>query len=301
MVASESDEVPDLLPPSGSERRRLVAASNRQWRGLFAALSLAVPLLLGGLFERQSRRLRALVDHGEMAPATVVRRSREDVAYDYQVDGRTYRWTVRPSDLSSPVGAVVLITYLPEDPSLSRVGAPYSQASYDAERRTGLLVGAPLVIFLFFAGASLLCHRALRRHERGEDRAPRRPVDPRHLGQCIAALVLAALVFSVVQEGSQTVFRKLWGDAPLGLPLIAVTLVGQVGLFLPYFAFFPALVRLVQARPEGKQSYTSGGLLLALFQAGPEHRRDRAVVLAGIVYFVALCGAWIAYTAAHGV
>ena len=294
----------DGLPPPGNERQQLVADSNRRWRTLFGALALVLPLLVGGLFERQSRRLRALVDHGEMSPATVLRRRPgDDVTYEYEVDGRAYRWSVRSSELPSPVGAVVPITYLPEDPSLSRVGAPYSRASYDRERGRGaaIPVVVPGGLFLFFAGASLLCHRALRRHERGLPPVPGRVVDPTHLGYGIATCMLFALIVAVVRESSQVVFRKLWGDAPLGVPLLVVTLLAQVALFVPYFALFPALMRIVQARPERERTYTAGGVALALFHAGPEQRRDRVVVLAGVVYFVVLCGAWIAYAAAHGV
>jgi len=59
-------------------------ASTASARTIMAALAVVLPLLLGGLFHRQTLRLRALADHGRRAEATLVDRRSGGAFYRYE-------------------------------------------------------------------------------------------------------------------------------------------------------------------------------------------------------------------------
>lgn len=285
---------------ASDERGPAAAASNARWRTRFAALAVVVPLLLGGLFHRQSARLRALADHGRRASATLVGRRDGGAFYRYTVAGRTYDWNVRLADAPFPVGAIFPVTYLPEDPSLSRPVWPYNAANLAAERRPGILYGFPAGFFAFFALSALLCHRALVRSRAGLVPAAR-PVSPVLAGRIVATLMLAAVLSANLDDGVRAVQRALWGDTVGALPTVLVVTAAELVLFAPFFRVMPALMRIVLARLAAGGSVSRGGILLAVVTAGPELRRARNVVLAGGAYFALIMGLWIAYAGWRGV
>lgn len=283
------------------ERRRLVAASNARWRVIFAALAVVLPLLLGGLFRRQSLRLRALADHGRRAEATVVDRRSGGAFYRYDVAGHTYDWNVRAGEVPFPVGAVFPVTFLPEAPSLSRPVWPYTAANYEAERHPGILYGFPTALFVLFALMALLCHRALVRSRAGLTQATPRPIPPELAGRLFAGLILATVLSVNLYDDVQAVHRALWGDAVAGLPTVIVVSLVELVLFAPLFWVFPAMLRVMQARLAAGGSFTKGDLIMAVVTAGPEQRRARNIIIAGTAYFALIAGLWIAYTDWRGV
>ena len=105
-------------------RRRRIIASDARFRIIFAVLAVVVPLALFSLFRRHELRLRALADHGRPGTATLTYATRDGTShYRYEIDGVTHTWNVARAQAPFAPGQEFPITYLPEDPSLSRPGA----------------------------------------------------------------------------------------------------------------------------------------------------------------------------------
>lgn len=218
--------------------------------------------------------------------------------YAYEVGGRHYSWNVRASTLPVAEGATFPLTYVPDDPAMNRPGFPYSAERRAADDPRGIRYGVPIGFFAFFAGASALCHRALVRGRTGESAASRPAPSPaqlaRRLALVLTVIFYATLIGSTQATDSLSVFQKLWGEAPLGVPLrLAVGLAATV-------AYAPLVLLLPHLLP-----FMTGGdelsFVLRLYAAPPERRRSRNLALLGIVYFFVLLFGWIAYAAHRGV
>lgn len=288
------------------DRRRAIDASNARWRGIFFVLGIVVPLLLGAAFARQQRRLDELVANGQPTIATVTNISDQEgheVRYAYLVGDKTYDWSARRHEVVGEVelGGPLTITYSPATPSFSRVGFPFDAARREAERKPAITWGFPAGFALFFLGASALCHLALVRSRRGLP-PPQRAIarrSPREQTELVLRFV-TPLVFLIVLGTTQmadslAVFRALWGDDPLGLPLRLVVAAGVSVLYAPLF--FAAR----HVAPFFSPGDDELDLLVHLVKAPSHHRRSRRVVVATIVYLVVLFASWIAYTSHRGV
>jgi hypothetical protein len=286
------------------EKRVAIIASDRRWRLRFAILAVVVPLALFGLFRRHELRLRALADHGRAATAVVTATTRSQGAtyteYRYEVGGVSYSWSVSYRDAPYPAGATLGITYLPEDPSLSQPGA-YTRAHLDADldlpfqRR---IIGG---LFAFFALASGLCHRQLRKLEAGRPMRTEPRVSPDRLGQIMAVVFGVITVGTTFDPAAQKVFVAGFGEAPLGIPVKIVVAVALVILGLPSFWVLPHLMRILVAWQRRGGAMTKFHVAEAIVRAEPELRTSRAIVIGGLVYFFALMAAWIAFTASRGI
>ena len=141
-------------------RREALARSALRWCLGFCLLAVLVPLGLHALFERQARRLDALADHGRQAQATVTAVEQQGgkryTAYSYIVDGRAHSWNVSWQDAPYAAGESFAITYLPEDPSLSRPGADPTVPRGEAERNRRFTAKLLAGVFGFFAINALL-------------------------------------------------------------------------------------------------------------------------------------------------
>ena len=290
----------DDADPLAEERRRRILASDTRWRLIFAVVAVLLPLAFYLVFHRQEVRLRALADHGRAGTAVVTDAS-QYTAYRYEVGGETYTWSVDREKAPYARGASLPIVYLPEDPSLSRPGAVFGPAELDADLDLPLVHKILLGIFGFFAGASLLCHRQIRRLRRGEPLRTGPRIGPDWLGRIVALLILGATLSADADAQVQVVMAKVFGATPFGLPVVAVVAVGEVLLFMPYFWVFPHLMRIVMVSQASGGSLSKLGILLAVAKAGPEQARSRWWVIGGLVYFVALMAAWIALAASKGV
>ncbi|WP_394846757.1 hypothetical protein LZC95_04745 [Pendulispora brunnea] len=154
-------EVPHPARDANVERQERSLA---RWRLIFLALALALPAGCYGVFERQAKRLDALGDHGEPATATVTAvRQKGTVDYSYVVGGATYTWNVSQEDAPPVVGKTFPITYLPEDPALSRPGADRVRATREAASNRRFAWKLEAGIFGFLAFNAVLCDVRLRR------------------------------------------------------------------------------------------------------------------------------------------
>ncbi|MDC0744872.1 hypothetical protein [Polyangium mundeleinium] len=267
-------------------------------------MALVIPLVLGLLFRRQELRLRALADHGRAGTATVTAVTHQGSAsvahYQYEVGGVTYTWNVDRKKLPGALGETFDITYLPEDPSLSRLGA-YSQIEFDEELNLPFRRGFPLGLFVLFGSIAAFCHRNVRRLQQGTPLATKPRISPEGAGRILAGLFLGCVLATNLDPNVRAVQVAAFGPAPLGLPVGLVVALAEVVLFAPFFWVFPHLMRLVMDRYAQGGSLSKLGIVLAVAQAGPEGRRSRLIVVAGLVYFIALVTAWIVFAASRGI
>jgi hypothetical protein len=126
-----------------------------------------LPLLFKPVFDRQIHRLYALADHGQEATAIVssVEQTGSGVYthYAYSVGSASYTWSVSHAEAPYRPGDTFPVTYLPDDPSLSRPGPPPSSARAEAIGNTAFTRKAMLAVFAFFLVNAALCHAKLRR------------------------------------------------------------------------------------------------------------------------------------------
>ena len=285
--------------------------SHARWRLAFLGLALGVPLLLGTVFERQIRRLEALADHGREATATVtsvVREGSGDLThYGYSVGGASYTWNVSWADAPYGVGDRFPVTYLPEDPSLSRPGQPPSSAGAEAAGNAGFAHKALIGVFAFFAFNAALCHlklKKLRACAAAGLPAAGVVIPPAWLGRGVAVLLLGAMLSVNFDPKVQAVQAKAFGATPLGMPITAFACLATVVLFTPYIWVFDHAMRIVMQAREDGASISRVGLIVYLFGLGKQHpelSRSRNVVLGGLGFFWVLVGLWIAYTEALGI
>jgi hypothetical protein len=296
----EDPAEPGAPDPAAEARRRHIIASDTRWRAIFATLAVLLPLALGLLFRRQELRLRALADHGRAGTAVVTDTS-QYTDYRYEVGGQTYTWNVSREKAPYARGASFPIVYLPEDPSLSRPGAVYGPTELDADLDLTFQHRLLLGLFGFFAGASLLCHRQLRRLRRGDPLRTAPRIGPDGAGRLVALLILGAVLAANADPKAQAVMAAVFGATPLGVPVVVAVSAAEIVLFAPYFWVFPHLMRIVMESMRRGGSLSKAGIVLAVAQAGPEQARSRWLVIAGLVYFVALMAGWIALAASKGV
>ncbi|MFO0626175.1 MAG: hypothetical protein U0325_11215 [Polyangiales bacterium] len=176
-----------------ADERRIT--STRRWRDGLALAAVVVPVGCSALFERQARRLDALADHGRATTGTITAVDAQGTThYRYEVDGAAHSWNVARAAAPFPVGAELTVTYLPEDPSLSRPVVSRGEVAAEAagNRRFARRVAAGEVIF--FGLFAAMAHRDL-----GRLRADLDPMDPavyrRRVREALA--VVGALVAMV--------------------------------------------------------------------------------------------------------
>lgn len=245
--------------------------------------------------------MRALVDHGRTTSATLTMVSQGGSAhYRYEVDGVVHTWNVARQELPLAPGETFSITYLPEDPSLSRPGN-YGPDRLEKELDTPIRTALPIGLFVFFAGAALLCHRNVVRLRAGAPMRTKPRMSPDTVGLIVAGLMLACVLGVNFDPKVRAVQAAAFGATPLGLPITLVVSVAELLLFAPFFWVFPHVMRILMDSLRKGGSASKLGIILAVAKAGPELRRSRNIVVAGFVYFVLIVAAWIAFAAHRGI
>jgi len=124
------------------------------------------------------------------------------------------------------------------------------------------------------------------------------------MSYALPAVIYVLLIGTVFSPDVQPVLVKAFGSAPFGFPVVWVVVVTQAILLFPFiFAIHHFMVIAEQAAADG-HSIGKIGLLMYLASVGerhPELRRSQIISLAGLIYFVLVCGLWIAYADAKGI
>lgn len=120
----------------------------------------------------------------------------------------------------------------------------------------------------------------------------------------LPALIYVLLIGTTFSPGVQPVLAKAFGSEPFGLPVTWVVAGAQAVLLLPFmFAIHHFMLISEQAAADG-HSIGKVGLLVYAASVGQRHphlRRSQMISVAGLAYFVLVCGAWIAYADAKGI
>jgi len=120
----------------------------------------------------------------------------------------------------------------------------------------------------------------------------------------VPALIYALIVGSTFSPEVQPVLTQAFGTLPSGLPIAAVVATAVAFLFLPFaYAIHHFMLLAENAVAEGR-SISKFGLLsyaVTVGQRRPELRRSQIISLGGLIYFVMICGAWIAYADMKGI
>ena len=124
------------------------------------------------------------------------------------------------------------------------------------------------------------------------------------MSYALPAVIYAVLIGTVFSPDVQPVLAKAFGSAPFGFPVVWVVAVAQTILLFPFvFAIHHFMLIAEQAAADG-HSIGKIGLLMYLASVGKLHPRLRwsqIIAAGGLVYFVLVCGLWIAYADAKGI
>lgn len=120
----------------------------------------------------------------------------------------------------------------------------------------------------------------------------------------LPALIYVLIVGTAFSADVQPVLVKAFGAEPFGYPVALVVAIAQAVLWLPFvFAIHHFMLIVEQANKDGR-SIGRMGLLAYAADVGRRHpqlRQSQVFSIAGLLYFVAICGAWIAYADAKGI
>ena len=120
----------------------------------------------------------------------------------------------------------------------------------------------------------------------------------------LPALIYFLLIGTAFSPDVQPVLAKAFGAEPFGLPVVWVVAIVQAVLLFPFaYALHHFMLIAHRAAADG-HSIGKIGLLVYATNVGrlhPDLRRSQIIALAGLIYFVVICGIWIAYADAKGI
>jgi hypothetical protein len=93
---------------------------------------------------------------------------------------------------------------------------------------------------------------------------------------------------------------EAFGPAPLGLPVTVFVVLLETLLYLPMPWVFLHGMRIIDQAMQDRR-LIGLGYLFSVGGLHPHLVRSQRICLGGLLYFVALCAAWIAYAAAKGI
>lgn len=271
----------------------------------FLVAAVLLPAALYALFDRQARRLDALADHGRTTTATVTELTRQGSStythYAYAVEGQTYSWSVGEEQAPHAPGTTLIVTYLPEDPSLSRPEPGASRAATEAASNRVFTKKAMLGAVLFIAINAAITElklRALLKRGRAAVGAP--IISAAWAGRVVGLLLVAVIVLVNLDDKVAAVQAKAFGAAPWGVPVTPLVMVVSFILFAPYIWVFEHVMKIAfRAQREGVRLGLEA--IIRLPQQYPELERSRLIALLGLGYFVVIAGAWILFASSRGI
>ena len=120
----------------------------------------------------------------------------------------------------------------------------------------------------------------------------------------IPAVIYVVLIGTVFSPEVQPVLGKAFGAEPLGFPVVWVVAIAQAILLFPFVLAIHHFMLIAEQAAADGHSIGKIGLLMYLASAGKRHpqlRRSQMISLGGLIYFVLVCGLWIAYADAKGI
>jgi hypothetical protein len=124
------------------------------------------------------------------------------------------------------------------------------------------------------------------------------------MSYALPAVIYVVLIGTIFSPDVQPVLTKAFGPELLGFPVAWVVAAAQAILLFPFiFAIHHFMLIAEQAAADG-HSIGKIGLLMYLASVGKLHPRLRwsqIIAAGGLVYFVLVCGLWIAYADAKGI
>jgi hypothetical protein len=118
------------------------------------------------------------------------------------------------------------------------------------------------------------------------------------------ALIYALLIGTTFSPSVQPVLVKAFGAAPFGLPVTPVVAAAMAVLFFPFALALHHFVLIAERAAADGHGLGKIGLLAYAASVGqrhPELRRSQLISLAGLLYFVSVCAAWIFYADSKGI
>lgn len=124
------------------------------------------------------------------------------------------------------------------------------------------------------------------------------------MSYALPAVIYVLLIGTVFSPDVRPVLAKAFGPEPFGFPVTWVVAIAQAILWFPFvFALHHFMLIAEQAAADGS-SIGKVGLLVYAASVGklhPQLRRSQIISVAGLIYFVLICGIWIAYADAKGI
>lgn len=120
----------------------------------------------------------------------------------------------------------------------------------------------------------------------------------------VPALLYLLIVSTTFSPDVLPVLIKAFGAAPLDLPVDAVIAGIVAVVFLPFAYSVHHFVLIAERAATEGHGVGKIGLLSYAFSAGrrhPELRRSQRISLAGLVYFLLVCGGWTIYAGSKGI
>jgi hypothetical protein len=120
----------------------------------------------------------------------------------------------------------------------------------------------------------------------------------------VPGLIYALLVGTTFSPDIQPFLVKAFGATPFGLPVSLIVSGAVAILFLPFAIALHHFMLIAERAALDGNSLGKIGLLAYAVSVGhrhPELRRSQLISLFGLVYFVLVCAAWIAYADSRGI
>jgi hypothetical protein len=120
----------------------------------------------------------------------------------------------------------------------------------------------------------------------------------------LPTLIVVVLIGTTFSPDARPTLVQAFGESPFGLPVTIVVAFAQLILFLPLLWVLYHLVRIAEQALKDGNGIGKIGLLIYITSVGqrhPELRRSQIVCLLGLLYFVAICAAWISYASMRGI
>ena len=120
----------------------------------------------------------------------------------------------------------------------------------------------------------------------------------------LPAAIYLLLVGTTFSPDVQPVLAKAFGARPFGYPVTVVVAIAQAFVLFPFvFALHHFMLIAERAASDG-HGIGKVGLLMYAASVGrrhPELRRSQIISVAGLAWFVLVCGTWIAYADTKGI